>query len=198
MSNKAADIDVYYGKRATEYDEIRTKKAKWQEENDAVDQLLSIFEPGDIVIDIPVGTMRYIDSYTKYGLYPEGMDVSTDMLAIAKKKLDDTGHMGYLRVHNILEPLPTRGRVAVCTRMFNHFTLEECQLAMRNLIDSCQYVILGLLEPPPEWYQGKVKWPNRHRLKDITKGLLTQVEEQVVVENKKLADYKISRIRRVD
>jgi SAM-dependent methyltransferase len=196
VSDKAADIDVYYGKRAFEYDEIRMKKEKWFEENAAVDKLLEPFARKK-VLDVPVGTGRYVGSYTKYDQEVIGVDVSMDMMREAFDKFEGAGIEYELVQGSILEPLPPAD-IAVCTRLFNHLTLDECRLAMKNMITACEFVIIGLLEPPPDWYDGKVKWTNRHKLSDVTEGLLTQREESIVIENKRLADYKITRLRRVD
>lgn len=197
VSDRAADIDVYYGERARTYDEVRMKKSKWFDENDALDRLIAPF-PRSRIVDIPVGTGRYVASYQRYDNYVCGCDVSHDMLAEADKKFAAAGIKYDLQIRSILDPLPKTFDIAVCTRLFNHFTLDECRLAMKNMIDACQYVIIGLLEPPPPNYRTVVKWPNRHKLSDVTEGLLVQKEEQIVIDNKSMKDYHYTRLRRVD
>lgn len=74
--------DVYYGPFAQAYDASREVKAKWREELAAVER----FVVDGPVLDVPFGTGRFVPIYRAKGLAFKGVDISGDMLAIAKTK----------------------------------------------------------------------------------------------------------------
>ena len=76
----------YRGGAADRYDSDREQTGKWALEQAAVETLLSVLPAGLSVVDIPVGTGRFIDLYQKLGLVATGIDVSTDMLGRAEEK----------------------------------------------------------------------------------------------------------------
>lgn len=74
--------DVYYGLVAEGYDSSRCVKAKWREEMTAVERFLT----DGPVLDVPFGTGRFVPIYKAKGLGFSGVDISGDMIGIARSK----------------------------------------------------------------------------------------------------------------
>lgn len=49
----------YRGEVATKYNTKRSSSAKWKKEFEILDKVISRFEPGTSILDIPVGTSRF-------------------------------------------------------------------------------------------------------------------------------------------
>src|SRR3990167_3315611 len=123
----------YTGDVATGYDAKREKQVKWHAETRIMRELLADLPRGTSVVDVPVGTGRFIPLYEELGFRVLGLDISEDMLreAAQKAKSDDT----YLRVGNAIElDLPDNTcDVAVCIRLFRWITLEEVVKVLQGL-----------------------------------------------------------------
>lgn len=77
----------YHGKKAETYDEIRTKQARWDFEHKTVEEWIREINPTR-VLDCPVGTGRFLELYQHIGAqYVTGVDISEEMLALARKKV---------------------------------------------------------------------------------------------------------------
>lgn len=129
--------DWYYGKHATGYEAKRRKSRIWAAENRAVE---SFVERGP-VLDVPIGTGRYIPIYQSKGLDFVGVDISPDMIAEAKKRADFEAHIGSVT------DLPFNRRqfaTAVCTRLMNWLPLPDMQKAVRELHRVAGEVIVGI------------------------------------------------------
>jgi SAM-dependent methyltransferase len=153
--------------------------------------MLADVPEGRTVVDIPVGTGRYAEYYAARKLLVFGLDTSQDMLDIAKKAFEEHGVPSQFDLHDILEPLPKVYDVAVCTRLVNHFTLDETRLAVKNLLDSATIVILGLREPkqPTE--------KNWHHLSDVLPPNAKETH-RVVMSDGEASRYLMVRIASVD
>jgi ubiquinone/menaquinone biosynthesis C-methylase UbiE len=77
----------YTGGTAVEYEALREGNEKWQSEQKAIIQLLRSLPRSTEVLDIPVGTGRFLPTYQQLGLNATGMDVSRDMLEQARQKI---------------------------------------------------------------------------------------------------------------
>lgn len=75
----------YTGTVAAEYESRRVGSEKWRFEQDAVERMLRAVSPRT-VLDVPVGTGRFIPTYARMGVVATGADVSADMLAVAAEK----------------------------------------------------------------------------------------------------------------
>ena len=73
---------AYSGPVASNYVEKR-KGSKWLAEQAIANELLSSIPHGASVLDVPVGTGRFLPFYKERGFDVHGIDVSTDMLAEA-------------------------------------------------------------------------------------------------------------------
>jgi len=78
--------DVYHGDRATGYDAERAGTAFWENEQSAVEGFLGQLEPGNTVLDVPIGTGRFLELYGSRGLQVTGMDRSSDIMSVAASK----------------------------------------------------------------------------------------------------------------
>src|SRR5437899_5461628 len=76
----------YLGTAAKTYDDERAKLEKWASEQRIVEDLLATLPAGSSVVDIPIGTGRFVDAYHRLHLTPTGMDISPDMIEIAARK----------------------------------------------------------------------------------------------------------------
>src|SRR5690625_7301535 len=74
--------DRSYGSTARDYDRKRDYKPCWAREQAAVEK----FVRHGPVLDVPVGTGRYLDIYRRKGLKFQGLDASDEMIAQARKK----------------------------------------------------------------------------------------------------------------
>lgn len=119
--------DAYYGKTAELYDVARAIKPKWKNEIAA----LADFLDAGPVLDVPVGTGRFIPVYRTKGLSFTGIDISQDMLSIARMKYGDINvHRGSafdLSFAN--ESFAT----AVCVRFLEWLTLDRASVVIDRL-----------------------------------------------------------------
>jgi len=69
---------------AQNYETKRKKQIRWDMENQIVAAMLHTLRGS--VLDIPVGTGRYLQLYRDYKLNCTGIDTSEEMLTLAKKK----------------------------------------------------------------------------------------------------------------
>jgi len=76
----------YRGRKAETYDEIRMKQRRWAVENEAVAAMVQDLKRGTTVLDCPVGTGRFLDTWKKRGFDFLGVDYSDEMLDLAKSK----------------------------------------------------------------------------------------------------------------
>lgn len=76
----------YQGETAAVYDRKRSKRKKWKREMAVLQTLSAQFMPGASILDIPLGTGRFLEFYKggRHTVY--GIDISWDMLLLAKAK----------------------------------------------------------------------------------------------------------------
>jgi SAM-dependent methyltransferase len=84
---------AYTGAAATGYDARRAPTTKWLGEDSAVDELLRVVTAGSTVLDMPVGTGRFLKLYRKRGMTIVGRDISPDMLKAARAKLEEVDEL---------------------------------------------------------------------------------------------------------
>jgi SAM-dependent methyltransferase len=84
---------AYTGATATGYDARRIPTAKWLSEDNAVRELLRVLPVGARILDMPVGTGRFLQLYQERGIKVAGRDISSDMLRAARNKLNELGEL---------------------------------------------------------------------------------------------------------
>ena len=113
---------IYFGDIAAGYEDERVRDPIWQREDDVLTgALTAAFMPGDRVVDLAAGTGRWLSLYKALRVRPALVDVSADMLDIARGRAAALG----LTLDEIVEgnvftmaTLPL-GDWLVCTRFFN-------------------------------------------------------------------------------
>jgi hypothetical protein len=118
--------DKYYGAAAENYDFEREHSVRWETENAAV----AAFVDAGPVLDVPLGTGRYLPIYRRKGLDFLGADISRDMLAVAKRR---HGYLGYKACILALPYADQSFATAVCTRMLDWLPPAEMERAVAQL-----------------------------------------------------------------
>ncbi len=78
---------MYFGKRASGYDQGRTGNPVTDEDSAAISAFISTMAPNSIVADAPCGTGRALLSVVAAGHKYRGADISNDMLAECRRKV---------------------------------------------------------------------------------------------------------------
>jgi ubiquinone/menaquinone biosynthesis C-methylase UbiE len=121
----------YRNKKAATYEAIRTKQARWHRENELVESMLTEWKRGARVLDVPVGTGRFLKLYQKKNFNITGYDISEDMLRLArKKKVKCNLHIGDARQLNELDK---DFSVSVCVRFLDLIDEEAMRAVMKEL-----------------------------------------------------------------
>jgi ubiquinone/menaquinone biosynthesis C-methylase UbiE len=76
----------YRGRMAETYEAKRVKQQRWHRENETVERMMA--SATGTVLDAPVGTGRYLPLWRRLGLTCAGIDVSDEMLAQARAKMN--------------------------------------------------------------------------------------------------------------
>ncbi|MCC5971356.1 MAG: class I SAM-dependent methyltransferase [Pararhodobacter sp.] len=83
--------DVYYGDMATLYEAERTNSPRWQCEQQAVTTIFERLPEGLSVLDVPVGTGRFLPVMLERGHHVTGFDASDEMIAITRRRAGELG-----------------------------------------------------------------------------------------------------------
>jgi ubiquinone/menaquinone biosynthesis C-methylase UbiE len=138
----------YTGATAQQYDERRAGTIKWQTEQEIVERLLSRLPAGASLLDIPVGTGRFLTLYRRFGIVATGMDVSADMLARAREKDPEVQlHVGDIRHVGAGN---CEYDCVLCVRFLNWVDGDGLRRAVRELARvSRRHIILGVRHYAP-------------------------------------------------
>jgi SAM-dependent methyltransferase len=133
--DSAALLRRYSGKNAVEYDAKRRDSSRYKSEDLAFEQLYSLVQPGS-VLDLPIGTGRFLPLYRARGAKVTGLDLSEDMLAVAAAKAAEDGFLTLLR-GDARDPETFRGLegefdLVVSVRFLNWLTGAEMRAALEN------------------------------------------------------------------
>lgn len=148
----------YYSSTASKYDTRRKHNEKWIKENNIVDNYLSKFPAGTVVLDAPVGTGRFIPLYKKHNFRVAGFDVSNEMLALAKEKAQKFKIKIEFKNGSLFESgIPNSSyEVVICVRFVNWLHQENASKIIHELnYISSKNIILGVrtLTPIPEIFK---------------------------------------------
>lgn len=136
--------DTYYGKRAANYDAERCHSLRWANEQRAVADMVF----SGPVLDVPLGTGRYVGIYEEKGLKAVGLDISPDMIKEAKKRYPDLE----TTVGSIFSlPFPDQSfDGVVCIRLLDWLYPNEMALAVAELRRVARVVIVSIRYGPEE------------------------------------------------
>ena len=144
-SNKLAE--TYTGNTAERYDEKRSASQKWHEENLVIGSFLSQLPAKSRLLDVPVGTGRFIELYKKHRITATGVDISNDMIGVASAKATQLQAKITLRQGSVLDLKFPDGAFdcAMCVRLMNWLRSEEMDQAIGQLSRvSKKHLILGI------------------------------------------------------
>lgn len=140
---------AYFGDVATRYDAIRAG-SKWQGEQEAIREFLGRLREtlGDFsLLDIPVGTGRFLEFYREFGVAATGLDVSGDMLAEAEKKAAALSYPVKLELGNVLDLRDKAAGfdVVLCIRLSNWLDAACLAQAIGELSRTARrFVVFGV------------------------------------------------------
>jgi ubiquinone/menaquinone biosynthesis C-methylase UbiE len=206
----------YRGERARNYDRERVGSAEWQREQAVVESFLhnSELQPDDVVLDIPVGTGRFLDFYKSLGCRVVGLDISEEMLEQAVVRAASLDLDADLRIGDItrIEADDSSAKVVVCVRILNLLGFNNFKLALGEAARvSSAYVIAGIqvrrmptkervsrLRPVLRWplwkaQEKKVRTTEPHPensvLREFRQRRLTVVRREVILDSKSAVYY---------
>jgi len=139
------DADVYYGERASRYEERRSGDTVWQLEQKAVQSMLR----HGPVLDAPIGTGRYIPVYESKGLVWTGLDISDHMIKEAKRRAP---HGRYICDDIRTTTFYRQYGTVVCSRLLNWLSPEDMTLVIQRLAEVATDLIVSVrtsLDPEP-------------------------------------------------
>ena len=142
----------YKDKTAEDYDRKRSKRKKWKREMAAIQTLASEFEPGASVLDIPLGTGRFLPLYSTGRHTVYGIDISGDMLRRAIEKKNPGDNPVYMLMGEAEHiPLPDKSiDYAVCIRLLNWVTKPVFNEVVKELLRVARKgIILGYRSEVP-------------------------------------------------
>ena len=145
----------YAGETAEAYDSRREQTERWAREQKAVETILRELPHGLAILDVPVGTGRFIELYQQLGMQATGIDISLDMLAQAKAKAERANARFDLREGDI-RALALPGQsfdVVLCVRFLNWIDVHEVRDVLSKLARvSSRYLVISAshFTPLPE------------------------------------------------
>ncbi|MGM0567673.1 MAG: class I SAM-dependent methyltransferase [Elusimicrobiota bacterium] len=149
---KTGDLTKRYkGEIAENYEKKRKKSFVWEKEQLIVEYFLrKIIEvqPNPTILDIPVGTGRFLPVYNNLPVGEViGIDISEDMISLAKKKLSKTPNSKIeFRRGNVMDvsTYEFNPSVIVCTRLFWWLHEKEVQKVLNNFLQcGAKHIILS-------------------------------------------------------
>ena len=135
LPEKAGNHDHYHGNVAAGYLEKRLQQKSWHAEQAVVQELLAKLPRGIDVLDVPVGTGRFVAMFLERGMTVTGLDISQDMLDEARRALgDDYDRCTMLRggAENMPFPDDSFGLV-VCFRFFGLIPMSLSQRVLGEI-----------------------------------------------------------------
>ncbi|MCW2307980.1 methyltransferase domain-containing protein [Rhodobium gokarnense] len=150
--------DRYYGSVVSEYDKARAKTERWWKEDAAVRKYLEKHKTAS-VLDLPVGTGRFISAYKALEMKLTGIDVSDAMLDRAREFAEELDyHDGTFATGDALKPQPPEFEcdVGVCMRFLNWMARPNAEMAFKNIAAaSRQAMIFGVTFIDESTFEGK-------------------------------------------
>ena len=155
--------EYYSGENVLNYEERRKENPKWQFENDALNYVLKELssEINDI-IDAPVGTGRFLNSYQLLGDMVKifGIDYSSDMLKAASEKAG-TQNISFIEQDIINNKLKIAADLTVCYRFLNLINWQEAVKTIGNLLSVTKKYSLLAIRLVDDNYTGDVFIENK-------------------------------------
>ena len=134
----------YIGAMASNYEAKRKKQLRWHHENKILTEMLGAIAHADqTVLDVPVGTGRFLPLYAKHKLKGWGLDTSEEMLAQARKKSGAKNLK--LSVGNVLTDDLPKAHIAISVRFLDLIDEPAMLIAMDKLMAATnKYILLTI------------------------------------------------------
>ncbi len=136
MAQQPAGARKYVGEVATGYDAKRVEAPKWKAEQIAIENIIDELPEGSEVLDVPVGTGRFIEAYERNNHKVTLVDLSPDMLKEAHSKVTkpDLFTFGQGPIGGLDEFMDEDSvDVAIMCRLTRWLSVEERTEAIRQL-----------------------------------------------------------------
>lgn len=135
----------YRGRKASTYDAIRVKQARWDLENEVVERWLDELRPASI-LDCPFGTGRFVKFYEKLRTeFVTGVDISEEMLALARKKLPKRAPCAFELTKGSAEKIDAADKkydVVICVRFLDLIDEDAMQTVLKEM---CRVALRSVL-----------------------------------------------------
>lgn len=141
--------DRYYGSTARDYDRKRSHKPCWAREQAAVEE----FVKHGPVLDVPIGTGRYLQIYKDKGLPFRGLDASDEMIAKAREKHPDLD-----AVRGTVLDLPYGNKqfgTVVCSRLLNWLYPVDMAKAVQEIRRVGREIVTSIRLGDPGHHEGQ-------------------------------------------
>ncbi|MBB4303853.1 SAM-dependent methyltransferase [Rhodobium orientis] len=150
--------DRYYGSVVSEYDQARAKTERWWLEDAAVRKYLENHKNAS-VLDLPVGTGRFMSAYKALEMKLNAVDVSDAMLNRAREFAQELDYQdGTFATGDALKPQPPEfeSDVGVCMRFLNWLARPNAEMAFMNIAAaSKRAMIFGVTYIDESKFEGK-------------------------------------------
>ena len=142
----------YHGRMAETYEPNRVKQGRWKIENETVEELLAKLKPKS-VLDVPVGTGRYIPAYERLKVHRViGVDVSDEMVAQAKQKVKKTTRAKVtLKVKDVRKLKTENVDVSVCVRFLDLIDEDAMRQVVKKLMSVSDKAIICTIRFGPKY-----------------------------------------------
>lgn len=134
-SNEEGLKYFYTGDAATSYLANRADEVKWFREQEIVKGIVDRYMlEGSVVLDVPFGTGRFADYYIEKGLKVFGLDISRDMLDVARRQLGSrAGNVELIQGDAGDLPFgPDSVDYLVCVRLLNWVSMDNIERFLRE------------------------------------------------------------------
>jgi ubiquinone/menaquinone biosynthesis C-methylase UbiE len=142
----------YIDNCAKDYDEKRVGRKKWLVEERTVKGFLDQLPERTSILDIPVGTGRFIPFYKNFNFKVTGMDVSKDMLEESQKKVITENFNITLKQGSIFDiDFPDKSfDFVLCVRFLNWINYDNLSIAIKEIARVAQNgLIIGVRHLAP-------------------------------------------------
>lgn len=137
---EAADPDHYHGEVARDYLNKRLQQESWHREQEVVGELLGKLPEGLGVLDVPVGTGRFVEMCMARRMSVTGVDISQDMLDMARQTLGNELYGSCRMIKGSADALPFDAaafELVICFRFFGLIPMALSERVMRELRRVC-------------------------------------------------------------
>jgi ubiquinone/menaquinone biosynthesis C-methylase UbiE len=122
----------YTGSVATGYDAKRTESPKWHAEQAIIEGIIDSMPKGSLVLDVPVGTGRFVSAYERNEHKWFGVDMSSDMLAEASAKVTKP-ELAKLLTGDVTDLLIQDVDLSIMCRLTRWLSPEQRTAALKEL-----------------------------------------------------------------